>query len=102
MPDWLAEVNALFYVPQLYPLTKKLSGPQSYRNPYTGEAFVKTIDELFLEAVNDTIWFCKVLENAMGDNCYFKLEERGPSLVTGLNEEPETEKFYFAEELWFR
>jgi hypothetical protein len=93
--------NALFHAPQLFELTKKLSGKISFRNPYSGDTCCSSVQDIFSEAVEDTVSFCRMLEPGLETGAYARIERRGSSLATGLHPGNKSQELYFASEPLF-
>lgn len=96
LPDTLAEIAALFYMPQLLNQAAPLTGRITYRHPVTGAELSSTLDDLMDTAARQSAKLCIRIAPAVFGDEPFTLDAVGPSMDAGLSETPTSEMRHFA------
>ncbi len=88
MPQSSRNFLALFYAPQLRKYLHKVQGTLYYKHPVTGEALQHSVENLIEQAIERSLLLLRGLEDYIYHNGSLDLENKGPSLETGLAEVP--------------
>jgi len=101
VPASAREILALVYAPQLSQYEQRIAGVLQYRHPCTGRVEARSIDDLFREAVEQSIAFCRGLEPLLDPAARRPARLLLPAVDPGLGFDPDAPMCHYAERRFF-